>query len=313
MTAHVLDIKRTIAEFRDAGLDEDADELAANLKQFLRNVAVKDSDPVTSSGSVTASPPGHPPTGFSFSIPSVAATAVSVHNHELDAMTASYKSLVRDDAAVQRLRHTVKPDATYNAAFVKAVKTILVRVRAVRPYGEYLASLLNHVLLQLDPTAHLAADACVALGESTLWRRAEKQLQPFLNLDRFQTLDGRAGDLNDHVMQHRAAYTSILASDDGFDRGALRAFDRLAYEDLFHVLDKSWSNITRSVTNAQNVVELITMVQGNMRFGSEDLYEQLCRRLEQPVRVLVQVATSTPIYGYLSVLKVLHYYRMPPS
>jgi hypothetical protein len=110
----------------------------------------------------------------------------------------------------------------------------------------------------------------------------------------------------------RAAYTSILASDDGFDRGALRALDRLVYEDLYQVLDKSWSNITPSVTKAQNVVELITMAQGNMRFGPEDseLYQLLCRRLEQPVRVPVQVATSTPIYGYLRVLKVLHYYRM---
>jgi hypothetical protein len=177
VTAHVLDIRRQIAEFRAAGLDEDADELAANLKQFLRNVAVKYSDPATAngSGSVTASPPGHHPAGFSFSIPSVAATAVSVHNRELDQMTGSYKSLVREDAAVQRLRHTVKPDAAFNATFVKAVETILVRVRVVRPYGEYLASLLNHVLLQLDPTAHLAADACVALGESTSWHRAEEQ------------------------------------------------------------------------------------------------------------------------------------------
>ena len=215
VTAHVLDIRRQIAEFRDAGLDEDADELAASLKQFLRNVAVKDSDPATGSGSVTASPPGHPPAGFSFSIPSVTATAVSVHNRELDQMTGSYKSLVREDAAVQRLRHTVKPDAASNAAFVKAVETILVRVRVVRPYGEYLASLLNQVLLQLDPTAHLAADACVAEGESTSWRRAEEQLQPFLNLSRFHTLDGSAGDLNDHVLQLRAAYTSILASDQG--------------------------------------------------------------------------------------------------
>ena len=311
VTAHVLDVRRQIAALREAGLDDDADEMEAGLKLFLRSMTQMGSGPVA------ASPPASVPKGFSFSIPSVAAASgsvsVSALNRDFDAMTVSFKGLVQDDAGIQKLRHTIQPDSTnpaVNAAFVKAVEAILARLRAVRPHGERLANLITQVLLQLDPTPHLAADACFASGELTSWRQAQEQLQPFLNVDRFRTVDGHAGDLFNHVSQLRTAYAHILGSDEGSDRGALRALDRLICNELFQVLSRSWGNITPSVTSAQNVVELVTMVQSNLRFGPEELYELLCRRLEQPVRVPVQAATSTPIYGYVRVLAALHDYRM---
>ena len=69
MTAHVPNIKRQIAEFRDAGLVDVADEMDAELKLFVRSMTQM------GSGSVTTSPPAK---SFSFSIPSVASAAGSV-------------------------------------------------------------------------------------------------------------------------------------------------------------------------------------------------------------------------------------------
>ena len=61
VTAHVHDVKRLIAEFRDAGLGDYADELEAELKLFVRSMAR------TGSGSATTSPPANLPKGFSSS------------------------------------------------------------------------------------------------------------------------------------------------------------------------------------------------------------------------------------------------------
>ena len=132
-----------------------------------------------------------------------------------------------------KLKHTITPHPSQNEALLKAVSTLLGRLKAVRPYGADLASLLTQVLLQLDPTLQIAADsdACVEPDEDTSWRSAEKRLAPFLNLDKFRTVDGHAGDLRTQVQQLRGAYMHILGTDDGPDRGAFRALDRLVFND----------------------------------------------------------------------------------
>ena len=58
LTAHALDVKRQIADFRDAGLDDIADEMEAELKLYVRSMTKMGSD------SVTTPPPVHPPQGF---------------------------------------------------------------------------------------------------------------------------------------------------------------------------------------------------------------------------------------------------------
>jgi hypothetical protein len=66
------------------------------------------------------------------------------------------------------------------------------------------------------------------------------------------------------------------------------------------------------VTDARNLVELVTGAQRVMRFGpaSEELCALLSRRLEEPVAVPVPVATSTPIHSWLTVFSALLDERM---
>jgi hypothetical protein len=112
---------------------------------------------------------------------------------------------------------------------MRALSILLLKVKAVRPYGEDLANLVIKALLQLDPTQQIAADASVEPGEPTSWRNAGQRLAPFLNVDRHRTVDGQAGDLRSHVLQLRTAYGHILNADDGHDHGALQALDHLAF------------------------------------------------------------------------------------
>ncbi len=60
LTAHALDVKRQIAEFRDAGLDDIADEMEAELKLYVRSMTKMGYD------SGTTPPPVNHPQGFFF-------------------------------------------------------------------------------------------------------------------------------------------------------------------------------------------------------------------------------------------------------
>ncbi len=264
---------------------------------------------------VDTPPPATSRGGFSF--PSLATgsegatIAAKLINREFDAMNTGFLNLVQADPDIKQLRHTVEPNSSQNAALMRALSILLLKVKAVRPHGEDLANLVIKVLLQLDPTPQIAADACVEPGEPTSWRNAGQRLAPFLNVDRHRTVDGQAGDLRSHVLQLRAAYGHILNADDGYDHGALRALDRLAFTTFSQFFTPAWGNVTPSVTDARNLVEqIVTGAQRVLRFGPEELYALLSRRFEAPVVVPVPVATNTPIHSWLTVFSAIHDYRM---
>ena len=288
------------------GLEAEADRVQVALNRYIDEATANPSGATASGGG--SSKAKHTPTTDANG--SVSNQDKHMHTRDYEAMQSSFVSVVQNDAVVTALRHTVRPDPSQNACFMHAVGALVNALRAVRPYGEDLANCIYHALPQLDPTPLIAADACVASNESTSWRLAAERLAPFTNVDRYRTVDGQAGDLSSHVQQLHAGYAAILQDDKGADRGALRALDRSMLAALYQVLDPSFSNVTPPVTAARNFVEFVTVVQRILRFGDAALYELLCRRLEEPVKVPVLVATPTPIYDFLVVLAALHDYRM---
>ena len=306
MTAHIVQVKSQIAELRALGLEAEADRVQVALNRYIDEATANPSGATASGGG--SSKAKHTPTTDANG--SVSNQDKHMHTRDYEAMQSSFVSVVQNDAVVTALRHTVRPDPSQNACFMHAVGVLVNALRAVRPYGEDLANCIYHALPQLDPTPLIAADACVASNESTSWRLAAERLAPFTNVDRYRTVDGQAGDLSSHVQQLHAGYAAILQDDKGADRGALRALDRSMLAALYQVLDPSFSNVTPPVTAARNFVEFVTVVQRILRFGDAALYELLCRRLEEPVKVPVLVATPTPIYDFLVVLAALHDYRM---
>jgi hypothetical protein len=303
-TAYIISTRRDIEELRAAGASVDAARMEAALERYIDG-SVGDSG--ASRTGLTASDArgrSSPPPAARVVPENV---AMSTKQDILD-MRRSYEQLVANDLDIKALSKKLLPEPSQHGAIIAAVDLLMTRVRNVRPYGDRVASLIYRVMPNLDSTPCVAADACVDYDVVTSWRQAGELLERHVRAAPYRSAECLSDRFKGHVHSLRAAYNAVVQAESGCTPDL--AFDRLLIGTFQGFLANQWVNVSPPVAGAPNFVALIVQLLSSVRFGDDQLYEQMCRQLEEPVRVIVPAASTTPVHDFLRVTAALLDTRM---
>lgn len=293
-TNYIIAMRHEIEDLRAAGAYIDADTMEATLTDYIRSSVRGPGAPHAGSTALDARGRSSPP-------PAPRAVPDKQDFHQ---MRQSFMKLVTEDPDIKALHKKIQPEPSHHSALIAAVELLMSRLRAVRPYGEGMANLITRVVLNLDSIPSIAADACVAYDEVTSWRQAGERIDRYMGDAPYRSGDGHSDSFKRHVSSLRAAYGKNILTESGSSPET--ALDRLLSETVQGFLANSWASVTPPVASAPHFVALLTQLQGSMRFGDDQLYVYLCRQLEEPVRVPVLAATTTPVHKYFQVAKAIH-------